>query len=330
MRRILLGLAMLALLTATPAQAATWRRIAGDDRYSTAAGVALDRWTNPSDVFVASGADPADALSGAFGSGLHSSPVLLTARDELPKPTLDALHTINPRRVHILGGSGSVSDAVAASLQSEGYDVIRHAGADRFGTAAAVARSEGAEIIGTWQNEGKTALLANGRRPFDALAAGPLAAGQLFPILLTETNALPTVTGDALDDLGIEHVIVLGGTAAVSDGVLASLEASGRTVRRVAGSDRMETAVAVAGLLEELGMKPARAALVSATSPADALGAGPWGAPDAPVVLCEAAMFCGTATSSWAHTHDVGEVVVVGGTAAVSDVAAMEVASGSA
>ena len=328
MRRIGVLLATLLLLMSTPVRAATWRRIARDDRYGTAAAVALDRWPSTSDVFIASGADPADALAGAYGSGLHGSPLLLTARDAIPRPTLDALHAINPHLVHILGGPGSVSDAVAETLRSEGYEVTRHAGTDRFGTAAAVARSGGTEIIGTWQNEGRTAVLANGRRPFDALAAGPLVAGQLTPILLTETTVLPAVTGAALDDLDIEHVIVLGGSAAVSDEVVASLKASGRTVRRVAGTDRMETAVAIAGMLEELGMVPTRAALVSAASAADALGAGLWGAPDAPVLLCQTRMFCGTATSMWAHAHDLDEVVVVGGTSAVSDLAAAEVAAG--
>jgi putative cell wall-binding protein len=347
MRRLLLVLAVLGMLVAgcgagdddgssrssTTAAAESGsaggvRRIAGDDRYATAAAVALDRWEHPSDVFLASGADPADALAGAYGSGLHSSPVLLTARDELPSATVDALRSIGPRTVRVLGGSASISDAVVAEVERMGPRVIRHAGADRFATAVAVAESEDASIIGTYKGKGHTALLANGRRPFDALAAGPLSAGQLFPILLTEADAIPEVTVDALGHLGIQHVIVLGGTGAVSDAVLDSLAARGVTAERVAGATRAATAVAVAGVLAELGYDGSTIALTSATSVADALGAGPWGAPRSPVLLCETASACGSATLDWAKEHGPDEVVVIGGTAGVSDAAAEQVATG--
>jgi putative cell wall-binding protein len=277
-------------------------------------------------VFLARGDDPSDALAAAYGSGLHDSPVLLTTRDALPDSTRAALRTIAPTRVRILGGPAAFSDAVVESVRAMGYEIIRHQGADRYGTAAAIARSEDASIVGQWKEEGRTALLANGRRPFDALAAGPLAAGQLFPILLTETDAVPAPTQSALDALGIRHVIVLGGTDAVSDGVIAALQAGGRTVRRVAGQDRMASAVAVARLLEELDIRPVRASLVSATTPADALGAGPWGAPDSPVLLCETAGSCGQTTRQYAAERSLQEVVAIGGRLAVSDGALAEMA----
>ena len=329
MRRLALVLVAVVLVSATTAQAATTRRLAGDDRYATAAAVALDRWSpgGPSDVVLAGAGDPADALAGAYVSGLHSSPVLLTAPDVLPPATLDALRTLAPMRVHVLGGTAAVGEGVADALRAEGWIVERHAGTDRYATAAVIARSGGAAAIGSFLAEGPTALVANGHRSFDALAAGTIAAGHQLPILLTATDAVPTATTSALDDLGIRHVIVLGGTAVVSDAVVAQLEAGGRTVRRVAGIDRTATATAVADLLEELGYDVTVASLVSGVSTADALGAGAWGAPRRPVLLCQDASFCGAATTSWARTHALDEVVVIGGSAAVSDLAAAGVAS---
>lgn len=325
---VAMALAVLAL-RAPPAGAAAVRRLAGPDRYATASAVALDRWPGPgpSDIVLANGVDPADALAGAYISGLHSSPILLTGRDALPPPTLDALAAIDPTRVHVLGGSAAVGDGVVAALEADDRIVVRHAGADRFATAAAVARSGGPAIVGSFLSQGATALLANGRVPFDALAAGPLAAGQLFPLLLTETDALPPATTAAMDDLAIRHVFVLGGTAAVSDDVVAALEASGRTVRRLAGIERTATAVAVADVIEgELGYDISVASLSSATTAVDALGAGAWGAPNRPVLLCTSPSFCGASTTQWAAARDLDEVVVVGGDAAVSDEAAMAVA----
>ena len=304
------------------------RRIAGDDRYATATAVADDRWSSASDVFIANGTDPADALAGAYGSGLHSSPIFLTDRDTLPDATIRGLEIIGPRLVHVLGGTASVSASVVAALEARGYETVRHAGADRFGTAVAVAKSETSEIIGSFRSDGRTAILANGHKPFDALVAGPLSAGQLLPILLTEADALPQVTADALRDLEIAHVIVMGDATAVSDAVVASMEATGLTVRRVGGASDAATAVAMAGVLEELDYDMTRVGLASGQSVADAVGAGAWGAPSTPILLCETPTACGDTTLAWASAHpELAEVVVIGGTARVSDEAASEVAS---
>src|SRR5437660_1776123 len=82
----------------------------------------------------------------------------------------------------------------------------------------------------------------------DALAAGPVAYGQQWPIVLTASDVLPAATKQALDDLHVAHVIVVGGTAAVGDGVVQVLQASGRSVERIAGVNRMATATALAEL----------------------------------------------------------------------------------
>jgi putative cell wall-binding protein len=319
----------LVVLGVMPARAATERRIAGADRYRTAQAVARDRWADASDVYLARGDDPADALAASFASGLHSSPVLLTQRDVLSSAAREELSALSPARVRVIGGTSAVSESVADSLRAAGYEVIRHAGGDRYETAANVARSGGAAIIGSFEGKGPTAILANGTVPFDALAAGPLAAGQLLPVLLTTPNAVPAATQSALDDLDIRQVIILGGTSAVSNAVADDLTRSGRAVRRIAGTDRMETAVAVADLIVEAGYNPTRVALVSATVPADALGAGAWAAPDTPLLLCETPTFCGAATHRWASTHSLAEVVAIGGAAVITDQAAFAVAAAS-
>jgi putative cell wall-binding protein len=309
------------------ASAEVVRRIAGSDRYETATRLMDDRWDSASDVFLANGIEPADALAAAYGSGLHSSPVFLTERDSLSPSAREGLEIIGPRIVHVLGGTASISEGVVAELESAGYDTVRHAGADRFGTAVAVAKSETSEIIGSYRDEGRTVILANGRRPFDALVAGPLSAGILLPILLTEADALPPVTANALRELKIQHVMVMGDASAVSDAVVSSIVATGLTVRRVGGATSAATAVAMAGVLEELDYDLARIALTSGSTPADALGAGPWAAPSTPILLCETPNACGETTMAWVRAHPPREVVVIGGTASVSDAAADEVAS---
>ena len=75
----------------------------------------------------------------------------------------------------------------------------------------------------------------------------PAVAAQ-FPILLTQPGTLPATTKKALTDLKITKVIVLGGTAAVSDAVVKDVTDNGAKTQRVAGSDRYATASKVAVL----------------------------------------------------------------------------------
>lgn len=67
-----------------------------------------------------------------------------------------------------------------------------------------------------------------------------------FPLVLTTPDALSGPAHDALLNLQIKSVILLGGTAAVSDAVASSITGLGITVMRIGGADRMDTARLVA------------------------------------------------------------------------------------
>lgn len=326
--RILASLVLAVGLLAAPsaAQESPVRRLAGPDRFATAAAIAVDRFATASDAVVARADDPADALAGSYVAGSHVGPVLLAEQRRVPAATLDALRSRGVHKVRILGGTGALGPEVVAQLQSAGYVVERIAGSDRYATAAAVARNSGEANVGVYGTRGRTVLLANGTRPTDALTAGPLAFGQQWPVLLTTAGAVPPATRQALDDLDIRHVVVVGGTAAVSDAVVASLRASGRTVERVAGVDREQTATAVADFLVALGEPLVRVEVAASTSYADALALGPHAAPASPVLLCRTRDNCGAATLSWisARSALVDTVVIAGGTGVISETAATQ------
>ena len=72
----------------------------------------------------------------------------------------------------------------------------------------------------------------------DALTAGPLAYNNEFPILLTAPGSLRAETDAALADLGIDHVIIVGGTAAVSQAVHSPATAMRRGSRPASTSSR--------------------------------------------------------------------------------------------
>ena len=292
------------------------QRIAGVNRFETAAALARDRYASASDAVLARADDPADALGGSYLGGTHIGPVLLSEQHQVPQVTIDTYHALHVHKVRVLGGTGALGPEIDAKLQSEGFLVERVAGNDRYETAAAIARNSGADNIGVRADLGRTVVLANGLSPADALSAGPVIYGQQWPVLLTTRDSMPAATTKALDDLGIQHVVVVGGTAAVSDAVVQQLDQSGRTVERIAGTDREATATAVADFLIAIGEHVVRAEVAAASSFADALVLGGHAAPDAPVLLCHQVDDCGATTLAWIvqHSDAVDLVVIAGGT----------------
>lgn len=95
-------------------------RLAGKDRYATAALVSQSFPRGTSDAYVASGEDFPDALVGAALAGYRGSPVLLTPKDRLDSATVGALARQRPSRVYVLGGSSVVSDSTLRAFGGGG------------------------------------------------------------------------------------------------------------------------------------------------------------------------------------------------------------------
>lgn len=190
-------------------------RVAGADRYETAAEVATTAFNTAEVVWLATGENYPDALAASAAAGSRGEPLLLTRSGELPQVTRDALADLGAAQVNIVGGSSAVSEAVVAQLGGVGYETVRLAGADRFATAVAVA----AEALPT----GGHALLATGRDYPDALAGGPLGALLDAPVLLTEPDELSQATRAELEiraGSGMTELIGLGGANALAPDVL--------------------------------------------------------------------------------------------------------------
>jgi putative cell wall-binding protein len=317
--------------TSTAASGTSVTRITGSDPYVLAAEIAK-KWPSASDVVIARADDPADALAGSYAAGTHVSPILYAEHDHVPQATIDTLQRLGAYHVRLLGGEAALGKGVEDDLKAAGMKQIdRVAGADRYETAKLIAENVPASNVGVRADFGSTVMLANGLRPADALAAGPLSYGRQWPILLTATDALPAPTQWALDDLHTAHVIVVGGTAVVSDAVVKQLEASGRSVERIAGPDRTATATALADLMIAVGLQVNRVEVAGANAVMTALVLGPHAAPDAPVLLCATVDDCGASTMAWiaAHKDAITSVVIGGGTDEVSQVAEKQLADAS-
>ena len=329
------GVLVLAVLGVIPSRATedfALARVAGVDRYATAAAVALDAFATSESVVVARGDAFPDALAGAYLTGVVDAPLLLTRSDALPTVTSDAIAALGATKVYLLGGTSAISDGVAADAAGDGREIVRVAGPNRYATAARIASGQDAAGIGEIGGK-RTAILASGDAFADALAAGPVAHAAHLPALLTSPAALPVETVDALDSLGIEHVVVVGGTAAVSEAVVDAVESRGLTTQRVGGANRYDTAARVADFALDTfeNMTDDRIDLATGERFADALAAGPSAGQRGNPVLLTASASLSTETRAWLEDH-AGTLLdgrVFGGTAAVADAtaAAAEVAA---
>jgi putative cell wall-binding protein len=197
-------------------------RLAGADRYATAAAVSAAGFSPGVAVaYVATGLNFPDALAAGPLAARTGGPILLTTPDHLPAATSAELARLRPAAIVVLGGAGSVSDAVAASLR--GYagsgGVTRLAGADRYATAAAVSASH-------WPADSPvTVFVATGETFADALAAVPYAAALKVPLLLTSPSALSPPTASEFLRLDPTEVIVLGSTGSIASRVVLEIRA---------------------------------------------------------------------------------------------------------
>lgn len=192
-------------------------RVDGETRYDTAAELSEEVVDPDIDVaYVATGENSADALAGGVAAGVDAAPVLLATADALPEATSDELDRLEPERIAVLGGESAIGADVEDELADHTDGTVdRLAGADRYQTAADVADE---------LDEPTGAFVATGEDYADALGAGAVAGTVNAPVLLTSSEELPEATGDALDGLAPETIVVMGGEEAVNTDVAEAVQ----------------------------------------------------------------------------------------------------------
>jgi len=326
---VLFAAMVLALAAIAPPAAASHdvipARVAGPDRVDTAAAVAELAHPNGASTALLARADHwPDALAGVPLAGVLGAPILLTNTSDVPAATSQVLARLGVDNIVLLGGPGAITPGVEQAL-ARNYAVERIWGSTHYGTAAAVARAVAARgDIGATPGGMRSAFLASGATFPDALAAGaPAALGpNRMPILLSAPNALPPETTAALDDLPIEQVLIVGGTAAISEAVDQQLEGRGLNVVRLAGATRTQTAAEIADFaVDILPATPEVVHIARSDAFPDALSAGPLAASlGGPLLLTQDTDQLGAAAAQWlaARCAEVRVVRAVGGSLAVT------------
>lgn len=308
------GLPAEAVPAAAPAPAPGVTRHGGADRYAVAAAISRGTFAAGAKVvYVATGLNFPDALSGAAVAGRSGSPLLLVPGTSIPAVVAAELTRLGPERIVVLGGAASVTDSVLSQLgQYARGSVTRIGGAHRYAVSAALSAA-------TYPAGVPVVYVATGETFPDALAGAPVAARDGAPVLIVPGTFVPGATDAELTRLRPRRIVVLGGPGSVSEAVLTALQGyTTGPVERIWAADRYGVAVEIAA--RSFSWAPPTVYVAKGEDFADALA----GAPAAALHRASLLLVPSTATTlprsvdAELRRTRPGSVVILGGTGSVS------------
>lgn len=190
------------------------RRDAGSDRYETSRIISQRAFGAVDEVYIATGANFPDALSGSASAGAKDIPVILVpsngSTSALPTDLKKFLVELGVKKVTLLGGDSVVSSRIASDLKTllGSSNVSRLSGTDRYLTSSAVNRFNFTSAT--------EAYFAVGTNFTDALAGASLAGYKNAPLFLVQGNCVPRAVLNDLDSMNVTKVTLLGGEGVLS------------------------------------------------------------------------------------------------------------------
>ena len=244
-------------------------RVSGSDRYNVAVGISkLSHPGTSRVVYVATGSNFPDALSAAAAAAEDDAPLILTPGTSLRADIAAEIRRLEPDKIVVVGGAAVVSDSVVDALRDIQPNTVRVWGADRYA---------GSRALLTYAFDGSidTVYIATGVNFPDALSASAAAGTKGAPVLLVRgtQGSLDSATRNLLTSVDPAHIVIVGGTGAVSAGIERDLKLIAST-QRIGGSTRYDTSLAVStGAFATSD----RIFLATGTDFPDALGGSAWG-----------------------------------------------------
>ena len=258
-----------------------------------------------------------DALTAAGIAGLENAPVVMTDGSKLSEQAATLLGSLEPTKIVVCGGKGTITDAVANAAKAAGdaKTIVRAAGDNAAGTAV--------DIYKKGSGWAKTAIIATSGTYHDALAAAPLSYAAHLPIFMTEwTGALSNATLKAMKDGGITQVYIAGGTYWIPDSTKQQLEkANIKVVKRLSGDTAVETSSAIAAeAIAKFKMKANNLGVATTATHYDALaGAAFCGAKKSVMVLAAGPESSSLTEFMWNNAGSISQAYIFGGSSSVSD-----------
>lgn len=190
------------------------RRDGGESRFDTSRIITQSAFTSSSVAYIATGNGFPDALAASAAAGHRDAPVILVdgTAGSADAATIQLLTDLGVTRIIIAGSNVVVSDGIQASLSAvPGATVVRLAGANRFGTASALAR----DAFPT----SATVYVAVATNFPDALAGAVLAGTRGSALLLSPTTCMMRQTAQDIVDLRATSMVMLGSSTVLGRGV---------------------------------------------------------------------------------------------------------------
>lgn len=196
------------------------------------------------------------------------------------------------------------------SYAATAKDLYRLSGKNRYETSAYLGNNA------LFHSFGETAIITSGENYPDALSASSIAGVYEAPILLTSAKQLPAEIQDFLHRWNVSNAIIIGGTEAVSQQVEVKIQSLVPKVRRIAGKNRIDTAIQIYNYTKNSDSKAA--ILATSNNFADALSIAPYAyATKTPIFLTESNNLPPSVKSIF-QSKKFAQTIIVGGHSVIS------------
>ncbi len=229
----------------------------------------------------------------------------------------DTTHTVYVRSTATdrWGVQAPASQQVKPATGLQQLTSVRHEGADRYRTAAAISEA-------SYPVSAPALVIASGQNWPDGLTASALAAAAEAPVLLTRADRLSLTVRDEIMRLGPQRIYIVGGEQAVSRAVEDAIDQLPHSaiVTRLAGSDRYDTARLVAIQVRTLlgSLPDGRVIVASGENYPDALSTSSLSAAAGYPILLSRRGSIPSATSRALSTLGPTSSLIIGGEQAIS------------
>ena len=189
------------------------KRLGGSNRFDTNKTiVSFMNVEKGTPVIVVNGYGFADALGISSIAALKGYPILMINETNLPSESKDMLKEIQPSKVFVIGGEGSLNNSVIDELKNrvpslDNNSIVRISGSSRYETSLNVCKY--------FNLNTDSAIVVNGKSFPDALSGSALAAKLNAPIILTDGSNI-IEQKRYLDSTNCLNLILLGGKGSVS------------------------------------------------------------------------------------------------------------------
>ncbi|MED2977444.1 N-acetylmuramoyl-L-alanine amidase [Bacillus swezeyi] len=197
----------------------TVKRIAGKNRYDTAAKVAKSM-SSTSKAVIANGFLYADPIAVIPYAAKNGYPILFTNQKTLNSYTSEAMKSKGIKQTFVIGSTGSINSTLYRKLPSP----TRISGKNRYDLSVNIAKKFSLSTSNTY--------VSNGFKYADSISGAALAAKQNKAIILTNGENLSKEPRTFIGDKSIKYFSIMGGTPSVASKVANQLKnpAVGKTI----------------------------------------------------------------------------------------------------